>query len=182
MLATVEHVAERMTHLMLQLRTGDAPMLNPQPVDLGVLLRRLRSRHAAGERIQLNAPESGIAVLGHEDHLERVIGHLVQNAIDASPDGLPVEIGVNWQDSTVRLEVVDRGCGMTEEFLRNRLFRPFQTSKANGMGLGAFECQQYVKSLGGALAVRSAPGIGTTVTVELRSARRENKAAVEAAP
>ena len=171
MLVTVEHVAERMTYLMQQLRTGDMPVLGAQAVELRALLERLRSRHALGKRLRIEVPEP-IAVLAHEERLERIIGHLVQNAFDASPDGQAVRIRVYSGDQAVQVEVVDQGCGMTPEFVRDRLFKPFQTSKESGMGLGAYECQQYVKSLGGTLAVESSPGSGTTVRLELRKAQR----------
>jgi putative PEP-CTERM system histidine kinase len=172
MLVTVEHVAGRMTHLMQQLRTGDTPVLGAQQVDLPALLERLRSRHASGNRLRVVTSEP-VAVVAHEERLERVIGHLVQNAFDASPDGQVVEIRVYSEDQAVKVDVVDQGCGMTSDFIRDRLFKPFQTSKESGMGLGAYECQQYVKSLGGTLAVRSVPGSGTTVSIELRKAQRQ---------
>jgi C4-dicarboxylate-specific signal transduction histidine kinase len=59
---------------------------------------------------------------------------------------------------------------MTAEFLRERLFKPFQTTKDTGMGIGVFECQQYVQQVGGSIDVDSAPDTGTQVRVSLRSA------------
>jgi signal transduction histidine kinase len=59
------------------------------------------------------------------------------------------------------IEVADSGCGMSEAFVRERLFRPFQTTKGNGMGIGVFEVAQYAKDLGGRVEVDSRPGAGT---------------------
>ncbi|HSO48610.1 MAG TPA: ATP-binding protein, partial [Rhizobiaceae bacterium] len=68
----------------------------------------------------------------------------------------------------VLIEVSDRGKGMTAEFIRDRLFRPFQTTKESGMGIGVFECHQYVQQIGGRMEVKSAVGEGTQVQVRLR--------------
>jgi signal transduction histidine kinase len=65
------------------------------------------------------------------------------------------------------IEVGDTGTGMDAEFLRERLFKPFQTTKHTGMGIGAYESQQYVQELGGKLIVESAVGSGTRITVQL---------------
>jgi signal transduction histidine kinase len=59
------------------------------------------------------------------------------------------------------IEVADSGCGMSEAFVRERLFRPFQTTKGNGMGIGVFEVAQYAKDMGGRVEVDSRPGAGT---------------------
>jgi signal transduction histidine kinase len=56
---------------------------------------------------------------------------------------------------------------MSQEFIRDRLFRPFQTTKKTGMGIGAYESFQYVRELGGSISVQSEPGQGTEVTLLL---------------
>jgi len=63
--------------------------------------------------------------------------------------------------------VSDDGVGMTPEFVADRLFRPFQTTKAHGMGIGMYESQQYIQGLGGRILVESAPGAGTRVRITL---------------
>jgi signal transduction histidine kinase len=63
--------------------------------------------------------------------------------------------------------VTDKGVGMTADFVRDRLFKPFQTTKPAGMGIGVYESSQYVASLGGELVIESAPGAGTRVHVRL---------------
>ena len=104
---------------------------------------------------------------GHEDRLERVIGHLVQNAIDATDRDDRVWIRLAKQDGLALVEVGDTGHGMTPEFVRDRLFKPFQTTKETGMGIGAYESFQYVQELGGRVEVDSAPGVGTKVRLLL---------------
>ena len=67
----------------------------------------------------------------------------------------------------VQVEVGDTGSGMTEEFVRSRLFRPFNTTKHNGMGIGTYESFQYIRELGGQIDVKSKVGEGTVITVML---------------
>jgi signal transduction histidine kinase len=61
----------------------------------------------------------------------------------------------------------DTGCGMSQAFVSSNLFKPFQTTKQQGMGIGAYECSLYVQELGGSIQVDSALGAGTTMTVRL---------------
>jgi len=56
---------------------------------------------------------------------------------------------------------------MTEEFIRDRLFKPFDSTKSAGMGIGVFESREYITELGGALEVTSQPALGTTFKVVL---------------
>jgi signal transduction histidine kinase len=67
----------------------------------------------------------------------------------------------------VQVEIGDTGSGMTEEFIRNRLFRPFSTTKQNGMGIGTYESFQYIRELGGSINVESEIDRGTLITVLL---------------
>ena len=167
MLGTVEHVVGRMNHLMAQLRAGATPIESAQSVELATIARRvqgIRSRAGGGVELDLDL---GVCVLGHHDRLERVVGHLVQNAFDAVVDNPRVRIRVFRSDDEGVVEIADNGVGMTPEFVRERLFRPFQTTKKLGMGIGAYESMQYVSTLGGRITVDSNPGQGTTVTVHL---------------
>ena len=68
------------------------------------------------------------------------------------------------------IEVADSGIGMTEEFMRQRLFRPFQTTKPQGMGIGMNESFQYVSAIGGRLEVESTQNVGTRFRIWLRLA------------
>ena len=167
MLATVEHVVERMNELMLQLRTGSEPVESARNVDVDAVLRRIcAAKSDYGVRIEL-ASTPGIVVAGHEDRLEHVIGHLLQNAVDATPAGGHVLAGLEAEDGFAVVVITDTGSGMTPEFVRDRLFRPFQTTKESGMGIGVYESSQYVSSLGGSIDVDSRPGAGTTVRIRL---------------
>jgi signal transduction histidine kinase len=105
--------------------------------------------------------------LGHEDRLEHVIGHLVQNALDASRPGEPVAVRVRRDAGHAILEVEDHGVGMTDAYVRERLGKPFESTKPAGMGIGVYESSQYVASVRGRLSIDSTPGRGTCVRVLL---------------
>jgi len=182
MLATVEHVVGRMNGLMLQLRTGSSkPVDSPRHVDLCGIVRRVCAAKAES-RVSIDiAPGAIVGTIAHEDRLEHVIGHLLQNAIDASATSTgSIRVAVENRGEHAVVVVADRGAGMTPEFVRDRLFKPFETTKASGMGIGVYESAQYVASVGGEISIDSKPGIGTSV--ELRLPRGESPASAQPIP
>jgi putative PEP-CTERM system histidine kinase len=162
MFATVRHVEERMNKLLAQLATGSRGEENLRPIQLAKLVERVvAAKKAAGADIAVHASDAAVATVGYEQRFERVLGHLVQNAIDATRQAGAVRVSVGAEGRSAVIEVADSGCGMSEAFVRERLFRPFQTTKGNGMGIGAFEAAQYTKDMGGRIEVDSRPGAGT---------------------
>ena len=152
---------------MLQLREGATPPGGSRGVDLaGIVSRLVDNAKSQGRELAVEASER-LATRGHEERLERVLGHLVQNALDATPATGRVWIRSERFSGQIKVVVGDTGAGMTEEFVRTRLFRPFNTTKRNGMGIGTYESFQYIRELGGSIAVDSAPGRGTAITVLL---------------
>jgi putative PEP-CTERM system histidine kinase len=168
MFSTIKHVGERMNKLLLQLSTGSRGEENLRPVQLGRLVERvLAAKQAERQGIELKTAAGEVATLGFEQRLERVIGHLVQNAIDATPGDGTIRMSVSSEGGNAVVEVEDSGCGMSEEFVRERLFRPFETTKGTGMGIGVYEAAQYVKEMDGRIEVDSRPGSGTRLRVIL---------------
>lgn len=167
MLMTVDHAVERMRQLMLQLREGAKPPGGICGVNLEeIVLRIQKDKAKQGRPISVTCQERLMA-RGHDERLERVLGHLVQNALDAStPDG-KVWINIERKNDRALVEISDTGHGMSKEFIRDRLFKPFQSTKEAGMGIGAYESAQYIRELGGELLVDSEPGQGTRMTVSL---------------
>ena len=102
--------------------------------------------------------------------LEQAVGHLVQNAVEACSSTLPVTVRVAVRDGAVAVSISDKGIGMDSDFVRNRLFQPFSSTKPGGFGVGAFEARSLVAAMGGQLAVDSHPGQGTTFTILLPAA------------
>jgi signal transduction histidine kinase len=87
--------------------------------------------------------------------------------LEAAGDGGEVQIGVNARESTAIIEITDNGAGMDDHFVRNHLFKPFRSTKERGFGIGAFQCREYAREIGGDLQVISSSGSGTTMRVVL---------------
>ena len=167
MLATVENSLEKMRQLMLQLREGEAPAAGRSGVDLVPIVRRIEGVVAGrGRRIEVDVVDA-VVTRGHESRIERVIGHVVQNALDATQENGRVWLTVRRQSGQAQLEIGDTGTGMSQEYVRTALFKPFHTTKETGLGIGAYESYQYVRELGGSVAVDSEPGRGTVITISL---------------
>jgi signal transduction histidine kinase len=101
--------------------------------------------------------------------LEQAVGHLLQNALDAS-SGTPVTVRVTLDNESVAIAIADKGVGMDGDFIRNRLFQPFTSTKPGGFGIGSFEARSLIMAMGGRIAVDSRPGRGTTFTITLPAA------------
>ena len=182
MLATVQNVLERMQGLLLQLRAGTKPIESPVPIALAsVLERTLHAKRMLRPAPSLELEEGArkASVRAHPERLERVIGHLVQNAVEAcSPRGTVV-VKTRCEAGMAIVEVIDNGKGMSERFIRNRLFRPFTSSKPHGMGIGTFESREYIREIGGRLDVQSEPGKGTAFRIALPLTTESERAAAE---
>lgn len=99
--------------------------------------------------------------------LEQAIGHLIQNAVEACSPTNPITVRAATSDGTIAINIADKGVGMDSDFVRNRLFQPFSSSKPGGFGIGAFEARSLIVAMGGRLGVDSRPGKGTTFTILL---------------
>jgi len=167
MLMTVEHSVERMRQLMLQLREGATPPGTAVGVDLAEVITRIQTAKAAlGRKVEVQFVEK-LATRGHTERIERVIGHLVQNALDACSNEGRVWVRLERFGGQALVEVGDTGHGMPADFIRERLFRPFQTTKKAGMGIGAYESSQYIQELGGKMEVESEVDVGTRIRILL---------------
>ena len=167
MLMTVNHSVEKMRQLMLQLREGESATGPSCGVNLPKIIEKIvKAKASQGREVSILAMEP-LVTRGHEDKLERIIDHVTQNALDATPVGGKVAISLRREIGAVRLDVEDSGCGMSQEFIREKLFRPFQSTKKMGMGIGAYESFQYVRELGGKILVNSEVDRGTVISLLL---------------
>ncbi len=167
MLMTVDNALDRMRQLMAQLREGATPPGTAFGVHLEAIAQRMAVQaigHGRVLELELLAP---LVTRGHAQRLERIIGHVVQNAFDATPATGRVWLRLERASGQARVVVGDTGQGMSQEFIRDRLFKPFQSTKQAGMGIGAYESFYYVQELGGHMEVQSELGQGTTVEIRL---------------
>lgn len=128
-----------------------------------VLLRAVAEQVAATRRRQHPVTVSGDAPPAMADpaRVEQILIHLLQNAIDASAPQAPVDIRLGGDGTGALVEVIDRGRGMTADYVRRELFKPFSSSKAGGFGIGAFEARALAMAMGGRIDVDSKAGIGS---------------------
>lgn len=153
--------------MMLQLREGATPSGAAHGVDLADIARRIgQVAMKRGRVLEVELAEP-VVTRGHEERLERILGHVVQNAFDATDASGRVWLRLDRMGGQARVAVGDTGHGMSPEFVRERLFKPFQSTKQAGMGIGAYESFQYVQELGGKIEVESEVGKGTLVTLLL---------------
>ncbi len=167
MLATIESSVARMNRMLMKLReTPDTSTAGS--VDLEEMLSEvIRSKNAFSLKPGLEILASELRVKGDRERLVRVVGHIVQNAIEATPYTGRVDVKLARQDEWAVITVTDTGAGMDDNFIRERLFRPFASTKGTGMGIGAYESRAYIQELGGDIQVTSRPGQGTVFTLRL---------------
>jgi len=177
MLETVRHVVDRMNDMLRQTRLSTRPVQNPNAVDVAAIARRVcQVKQPQRPGLECHAVKPAFAI-AHADRLEHVLAHVVQNAIDATGASGIVRVSVAGSDGQVTVEVEDNGMGMSPDFVQQRLFRPFETTKDSGMGIGVYESHQYVSSLGGRMHIESAQGLGTCVRIVLPAGTADHKEA-----
>lgn len=167
MVDTVDLSVQKMKRLLQKLSSG-ASIEKPAPLFIDQLLQQaVAAKSAAEPKPLLEIVEPGQPVLANWARLERVIGHLIQNAIEATPRDGQVRVRLTREKGAAIVEIKDTGHGMSETFIRERLFKPFESTKSAGMGVGVFESREYVHELGGQLEVSSDPSSGTTFRMTL---------------
>jgi putative PEP-CTERM system histidine kinase len=173
---TIANAVERMTRLIEQLQ-GRETQGASRDVDITAAVQaavaRARARHG-NATVRGELPQA--SVRADPERLASVLDHLVRNAEDATASNQgAVWFEMSVTDTAVVLVVADEGTGMDEEFVRDRLFRPFDSTKGSkGMGIGAFQAREYLRSIGGEVDVQSAPGRGTRFCIRLPTCQSKN--------
>ena len=165
---TIENSVQKMNRLMAQLKSAEI-MGDNKRVNLVEELRDVVAAKSAGRPVPvLQTQLDSVPVLAEPDRLSSVLGHVVQNAQDATPAAGKVELQLRVSGDQAIVEVRDTGSGMDAEFIKTRLFRPFDSTKGlTGMGIGAYECREVIVALGGQVVVDSAPERGTVFRIML---------------
>jgi putative PEP-CTERM system histidine kinase len=175
MIETVNFSVQKMKLLLQKLSRTVTPE-NPVALPIERLLRQAVAMKGGFEpQPALTVADAGLTVRADWERLERVVGHLIQNAIEATARDGRVEIGLARRGESVLIRITDNGEGMSEDFIRERLFKPFESTKSAGMGIGAFESQEYIEELGGTLEVTSEQGRGSTFTIILPLLKQERQ-------
>ena len=168
--ATVENTVGKMNHMLAQLRKGRVDSSENNKIELNSMLVEVVKNYSKEQPIpEFISTESHMTIIASEARFSAVIGHLIQNAQEATPNDGAVRLSVCREGSHALLLIKDTGCGMDKNFVRERLFRPFDTTKGNaGMGIGVYESREFINNLGGQFDVHSEPGKGTTFFIRLK--------------
>jgi len=147
------------------------PEARPEPIELGPLLARAAELHGAGDGVQvsLDVPAAPVNVIADRGHLLRAVTNLLQNAVQAIPDGRAGRIAISVEEAPanrVLIHISDNGSGIAEGE-RDRIFKPYFTTKSSGTGLGLAMTRQMVEGWGGRIWFESNEGEGTTFSVEV---------------
>ncbi len=167
MVETLKSSVDKMNDLLARLsQHNKARHAPPVAIDIGEAV--IAAVHSKRLIYPIEADLStGIMAVADAARVETIIGHLVQNAIEASQDGSEIKISCRKQGNDVAIGIADSGSGMTEDFVSNQLFKPFESTKEGGFGIGAYEARALAMSMGGQLRVESRVGKGTHFTLLL---------------
>jgi putative PEP-CTERM system histidine kinase len=167
MIATLRGSVGKMTDLLARLSPeSDQRDARIEPTPLRPLVAGLVAARRASHDITLNG-DGNHWVLADPLLLEQAIGHLLQNAVDASAPSQAVTVRMGGDGQEVTIAILDQGPGMDSEFIRTRLFQPFSSTKDGGFGVGAFEARSLIAAMGGRLSVTSSSGKGSRFTIHL---------------
>jgi putative PEP-CTERM system histidine kinase len=167
---TIANSSSRMQRLIEQLQRREV-----QTARRRVALAEVAER--AASRCRVRRPEPGLGdsdpvatVEADPERLAMIVEHVIRNAQEATGEDGQVEVAVaaGPEPGWATLTVTDDGAGMSDTFIRERLFKPFDTTKGSkGMGIGAYQVREYVQSIGGRVDVDSRPGAGTRFSLRL---------------
>jgi putative PEP-CTERM system histidine kinase len=190
-MAVVERSVRSLRELMSQVSgAGRSLQVQAVPCTLRDLIDRALAASglgldSGGVRVVSRIQDAGEVVLDRE-LMERVLVNLMTNAREAldGPGEVEIDAHVRATDGApmVEIRVRDDGRGMDEDFIRTRLFRPFTTTKANGLGVGLAQCRAIVEAHGGRIEVVSQPGEGATFVVQVPARKRSEAGEREAGP
>lgn len=168
---TIEATVDKMNQLIRHITVvANGLVLTRSDVDISQLLELTLSglKGALGLKGQIFSMLGDLPqVSADPEQLANVFRNLIINACNAVEDEGVVNIETRADNERIYISIRDNGCGMSEEFISTKLFKPLRTTKAAGWGIGLFQCQQIMNAHGGNITVKSVEGEGSTFTVEL---------------
>jgi len=160
--AHINHLIGRLSQLRHELR------IKPVETDLNEMVNRALAEWEAVADIKLVKELRPLPkVLLDQEQMLKVVTNLVLNAREAVSANGEIRVETTQNNGWAVLTVSDNGCGMEPDFLNHLLFRPFQTTKKNGLGIGLFQSKMIVEAHKGRVQVESQPNKGTTFRIIL---------------
>jgi putative PEP-CTERM system histidine kinase len=167
-ISTISNTLAKMKSLMQRLKSiPEKITINAEVKNIDHLSREVVAEFTKlrPKRVIYNGESAFSRVDGEE--IKKIIVNLIQNALDASNEMGTVLVETRKEGNCVCIQVSDKGTGMTEDFMKNQLFRPFRTTKQAGLGIGLYQSRQIVEAHDGKIEVRSNIGKGTVFTIYL---------------
>lgn len=171
---TLTNVVNKMRHIVEQLKQGEPGTPSNTVINLAEIVRSIARQHLGSPTIELAMSTEDCAIHADKTKFTNILTNLIQNAQDATKqtDGW-VKLELIKHHGYAGIKIIDNGIGMDKQFIAERLFKPFDTTKGNaGMGIGAYEARDYILKLGGQIRVDSQPGQGTTFDIQLPLAKQ----------
>ncbi len=153
---TIDAANARLDRVLTQLRNKQIAENSKKNVDVQALIMSVvKQRNVQMPQISVQlSVESMVSI--DEETFSSVLNHLLQNAQEATNESGWVKIIVEMTIDSLEISIIDNGCGMSSDFIANRLFKPFDTTKGNaGMGIGVYEAKQFIESVNGTMQVTS---------------------------
>lgn len=172
MVDTIGASVGRMNALIARLRGKTSSTVTE--IDVARMINDILAQRKT-DRIACTEPPPRLEVAGDLERLRTAIDHILDNALQSQPHGADVSLSVRAVADEVRIEISDNGSGMDEEFIQNRLFAPFETTKPDGFGLGMTEVLEIIDKMNGTILLESEVGSGTTVTLSLPKAQERDR-------
>lgn len=172
---TIDNSVKRMHSLLDQLRQ-DHEVERPKAIELNqVLVDAVKKCHNREPRPSITLPKTAYFVNSSAEQLSMIIGHVIRNAQDATAlDGF-IDVILEKHQDFAQIIVEDNGAGMSPEFIRDRLFKPFDTTKdSKGMGIGAYQVREFIRQTGGDVEVESEPNQGSRFTITIPLQNKED--------
>lgn len=165
---TIDSATLRLEKVLSQLRNKQVAESEKKVININEAINKVvEQRNIQLPAIQVKT-SADIDIKIDGDTFTSVINHLLQNAQEATKDDGWVKINAELIDNNLHIAILDNGCGMSADFIKNRLFKPFDTTKGNaGMGIGVYEAKQFIESVGGTMNVSSFESEGSLFNISI---------------
>ncbi len=164
---TISNSVDRMHGLLKKLRRDESDLVKRLNL-VDAIYQAIAECERSTPRLTLDIDETECSIIADQVRLVMTISNFIKNAQEATPDDGRVHVTLRSSDNKATITIEDNGAGMDWDFIHNRLFKPFETTKSGkGMGIGVYLSREYISELNGSLHVISAPGEGTIITITL---------------